>query len=572
MTKTLEAQREQWKTKEKFPKDFLKKSDFSNLEKQLLFNRGIRNEGEAKDFLNPDYLKLHDPFLLSDMKKAVKRIERAISKHEKVTVYGDYDADGLTSTVLILEVLTKLGLKVDYYIPDREAEGYGLNLGAINQIKEKGTSLIVTVDCGITAIEEVATAKERGIDFIITDHHSIRIDKGKEILPNAICLNPKRSNSKYPFVDLAGVGVAFKLVQALYSALPQKLKPGQEKWLLDLVAIGTICDVVPLKGENRIFTYYGLKVLSKTKRVGIKLLAELAGIETDNISAYNIGYQIGPRLNAVGRLETAEKGIRLLLEKNENKARQLALTLNKLNEERQNLTEEIVKRASELIEEKSMDEKIFLISDSDWPAGVVGIAASKLSEKYSRPVLVLEDKGEYLQGSARSPHYFSIIEALNDCSRLLQRYGGHARAAGLTVARNNLGKLTEHLLRIGKERIKDSDLVPIFVSEAFASLKEVSKETHEFIKKLEPFGCENPQPVFYNDDIEVFEARRVGKDQNHLKLILHHNEIKIKGIYFFYDQNLSFQEKVEALFSITENQWNQRITYEMKCLSVRKKK
>lgn len=569
MKKTLEKQQERWEIRTKFPEKYLAKSDFNNLEKQLLFNRGIKTVKEAQGFLDPDYNQNHDPFLMRDMRKAVSRVQKALTKQEKVVVYGDYDADGLTATALLYETLTKMGLEVQTYIPQRETEGYGLNCNAISMLQKSGISLIVTVDCGITAIEEVKFAKEKQLDIIITDHHSLRQEEGKDVLPQTICLNPKRQNDYYPFANLAGVGVAYKLAQALYLSFPEKLRAGQEKWLLDLVTIGTICDVVPLVGENRLFAYYGLKVLEKTKRPGLALLAEMMGLELARITSFNVGFQIGPRLNATGRLGTAEKSLELLIGQDKNKLRLTAIELNKRNEERQTLTERIVSEANESISSRDKKQKIYLLADPFWPSGVVGIAASKLAEKYLRPVIVFEDKGEVFQGSARSPHFFNIIEALNKCSGLLQKYGGHARAAGLAVAREDFAKLEAELNKICGAKIKESDLVPLRVAEIELEPAEISKKTSDFLKKLEPFGPGNPVPVFLMRNLEISKTREVGKDKKHLKLEFLKNNQWVKGVFFNYIGEFKEGDRAEALFQLTENIWNGTINYEAKCLFVR---
>ncbi|MEK7447721.1 MAG: DHH family phosphoesterase, partial [Patescibacteria group bacterium] len=353
MVKQDLTQKEKWTVKDRFPKDYLKSSDFSDLEKQLLFTRGIKDEREVEDFLNPKYEALHDPFLMKGIKETVERIKKAIDSCEKVVVYGDYDVDGITATTVLCEVLKELGIDTDYYIPRRNTEGYGLNTEALDEIFAKGVTLCITVDCGVTAVEEVKYAKKIGLDIIITDHHSIHEEEGKEVLPDTIVVNPKQKTCQYPYKELSGSGIAFKIAQALYKEFPDKLIKGQEKWLLDVAALGTVCDVVPLTGENRILAYFGIKVIQKTKRIGIKMLAEVSRTDMKDIDSYKMGFQLGPRLNAAGRLETADKAIQLLLTSNENEARMLSLELNKLNMERQELTQRILTEAIAEVEKKS---------------------------------------------------------------------------------------------------------------------------------------------------------------------------------------------------------------------------
>lgn len=570
MTKQDLAQKEKWVSKDKFPKDYLKKSDFSDLEKQLLFTRGIQDEKGAEDFLNPKYEALHDPLLMKGIKEAVDRIKEAIEHKEKVVVYGDYDVDGITSTAILYEVLSRLDIETEYYIPKRNTEGYGLNKDALDEIAGNGANLVITVDCGVTAVGEVKYAKKLDLDVIITDHHSIREEDGKETLPNAIVINPKQQSCKYPYKELSGSGIAFKLAQALYKEFPDKLIAGQEKWLLDLAALGTVCDVVPLNGENRVIAYFGTKVIQKSKRAGIKMLSEVSRVDMDMIDSYKMGFQLGPRLNAAGRLETADKAIRLLLTKDENEARMLSLELNKLNMERQELTQRIVAEAISEVEKKSDKAKLYLLKGENWPAGVVGIVASKLSEKYFKPVIVCEDKGKECQGSARSPKCFNIIEALEEVSEYLVLYGGHARAAGITVKKEHFVLLENKLLEISEGKIKEEDLTPEYKIDSETFLNDINAETFKFLKRLEPFGMGNPIPVFVSKDIKVDSFKKVGKSFEHLKLVFTDSKEKVNGIYFsFTGDGIDLQKNVDVIFNISENEWAGRKSYEMRCIALK---
>jgi single-stranded-DNA-specific exonuclease len=562
--------KEKWVLKDRFPKDYLKNSDFSDLEKQLLFTRGIEDEKGVANYLNPKYEALHDPFLMKGIKEAVERIKVAVDKREKVVVYGDYDVDGITATAILCEVLKELGLEVGYYIPKRNTEGYGLNKDALDEIAGGGTSLVVTVDCGVTAVEEVKYAKKLGLDIIITDHHSIMQEKGKEVLPDAVVVNPKQKECKYPYKELSGSGIAFKLAQALYLEFPDKLIKGQEKWLLDIVALGTVCDVVPLTGENRTLAHFGIKVIQKSKRVGIKMLAEVSGVDMRDIDSYKMGFQLGPRLNAAGRLETADKAIRLLLTSDENEARTLSLELNKLNMERQELTTRILSEAIAEVEKKSDKAKLYLLKGENWPAGVVGIVASKLSEKYFKPVIVCEDKGKECQGSARSPKCFNIIEALDEVSEYLVRYGGHARAAGITVQKEHFVLLENKLIEISDGKIKEEDLSPEYKIDSEITLGDISVETFKFLKKMEPFGMGNPMPVFTVSGTRIDSFKKVGKSFEHLKLVFTDGKEKTNGIYFsFTGDGIDLQKRVDAVFNISENEWGGRKSYEMRCIALK---
>ncbi len=563
-------QTEKWIFGKKFPNDYLKDSDFSDLERQLLFNRGIKDAKEAEDFLDPKYDRLHDPFLMKGMEETVKRIQTALENKEKVVIYGDYDVDGITATAILHDTFSALDISASYYIPKRDTEGYGLNKDALKEIAENGANLVVTVDCGITGVEEVKYAKELGLDIIITDHHNVPVKSGKQIIPETIVINPKQNSCKYPYGELSGSGIAFKLAQALYATFPEKLIFGQEKWLLDLAALGTVCDMVPLTGENRIISHFGLKVLAKTKRVGLKLLAEASGVSLREMKSYNLGFQLGPRLNAAGRLETAEKSIQLLLSSDENEARMLALDLDNLNKERQDLTQRILSEAIEEIEKKDKDSKIFLLANENWPAGVVGIIASKLVDKYARPVIVFEDKGDRCQGSARSPKCFNIIEALEKNSEILVRCGGHARAAGATVKKEHFVLLEEKLIEIAGNKITEEDLQPELEVEAEVNLSDVDEENYNFLQRLEPYGMGNPSPRFVAWGLKVESFRKVGKEGEHLKLALADGSEKRNAIFFsYFDREIDLQKPVDALFSINQNEWGGKVSYEMRCLSMK---
>jgi len=573
MSKQDTKTKEKWSLKEKFPAGFLSDSDFSDLEKQLLFTRGIQNVGEAEDFLNPKYEDLHDPLQMKGTPEAVQRIKKAVDSKEKVLVYGDYDVDGITATAILYSVLTDLGLEAEYYIPKRDTEGYGVNTDALGEIAKAGAKLVITVDCGVTAVQEVEYAKKLGLDTIITDHHAIHTEKDKEVLPDCVVVNPKQKTCKYPYKELSGSGIAFKLAQALYKEFPDKLVNGQEKWLLDLAALGTICDVVPLTGENRVIAHFGIKVIQKTKRAGLKMLTEVSRSAPKDIDSYKIGFQLGPRLNAAGRLETAEKSIQLLLTDDENEARMLSLELNKLNMERQELTQRILSEAIAEVEKKSKKAKLYLLKGKNWPSGVVGIVASKISEKYLKPVIVCEDKGDECQGSARSPKCFNIIEALEKSSEYLVRYGGHARAAGITVKKEHFVLLENKLLELSDDGIKEEDLISEYKIDSETSLSDISAETFKFLKKMEPFGMGNPMPTLVAHGIHVETFKKVGKSFEHLKLVFADGRAKTNGIYFsFTGDGMDFAKNVDIIYQISENEWGGRKSYEAKCIAIRESK
>lgn len=565
-------QKERWILGDKFQEGYLKNTDFSDLEKQLLYARGIKNEKEAEDFLNPKYENLHDPLLMKGVKEAVERIGGAVSSNEGVVIYGDYDVDGITATAILYETLQSLGLECTHYIPKRD-EGYGLNTDALDEISKRSAKLVITVDCGVTALEEVLYAKKNGLDIIVTDHHSLRVENGKEVLPECIVINPKQKSCKYPYKELSGSGIAFKLAQALYATYRDTLPTGQEKWLLDLAALGTVCDVVPLTGENRIIAHFGTKVIQKTKRPGLKMLSEVSRTDLKDVDSYKMGFQLGPRLNAAGRLETAENSIKLLLTDAENEARLIALELNKLNMERQELTQRILKEAIAEVEKKSKKAKLYLLKGENWPAGVVGIVASKLSEKYFKPVIVCEDQGDECKGSARSPKCFNIIEALEKSSEYLIRYGGHARAAGITVKKEHFVLLENKLIELSGSQITEEDLVSEYKIDSETFLEQINEKTYGFLRKMAPFGMGNPMPVFISHGLKVDSFKKVGKSYEHLKLVFTDAKAKTNGIYFsFTGDGLDMTKNVDAIYNITENQWGGRKTYEMRCIGLKNTK
>ena len=409
----------------------MKSGVVSPLIKEILKRRGVEGAASQQAFLHPDYAAAkHDPFLFPDMKQAVARIKKALKNRQKVTIYGDYDIDGMTATVILWESLRKFGLDVETYTPDRFTEGYGLNIEAIEQLAADGTKLIITVDNGTLSIKEIARAKELGVDVIVTDHHA-----PGDSLPDAIAvLNPKRQDSKYPFNDLAGCGMAFKLVQACQTEL-EGLSNGQEKWLLDLVALGTVCDIVGLIDENRANVYWGLEVLKKTRRVGLRALLAKAGVDQNNVTAETLGFVLGPRLNAAGRLETAEMALELFKTDDTFRALELAEKLDDLNRERRKVQEEIFVQASSQV---VLDDPVAVVAGDDWHEGVIGIVASKIVEKFERPAFVMSKGSEFSKASGRSFGEFSMAKVIHHTADLLEKGGGHLAAGGLTIR-------TEHI-------------------------------------------------------------------------------------------------------------------------------
>ncbi|HSX14459.1 MAG TPA: single-stranded-DNA-specific exonuclease RecJ [Candidatus Saccharimonadales bacterium] len=489
-------------------------TQLSALVAQILAQRGYTTPGQIQEFLDPDYNSgLHDPFLLTGMAAAVERIISAIKNRQSIGIYGDYDIDGLTASAAMLDFLSSLGAKAEVYIPDRFEEGYGINTEALTKLKAKGIDLVISVDCGITSLAEADWARTNKLDLIITDHHSV-----PDQLPQALAvINPKQPGDNYPFKDLAGVGVAFKLIQGIQQKLGRP-EPGQEKWLLDLVALGTVCDVVTLVGENRLLVKYGLKVMAKSRRVGLKALADVAGIDLGGISSYHLGFMLGPRLNAAGRLEHAQKALALLTATNSSEAGQLADYLDGLNQERRDQQAQILAEAGTQAE-RYQNDPILVLASPDWSHGIVGIVASKLVERWHKPVLIMQIMGDLAKGSARSTANFNLIENLRKLDERFVKLGGHHFAAGFTIKSADIEKLRAELI----ERMAAADPARSEGEEADLEVDNFSSLKLDLIREidlLEPFGNGNPKPIIAIPNLKVVRVGQVGKDQKHLKLAL----------------------------------------------------
>ena len=542
--------------------------EYPSLVLRLLALRGLTETEQIRDFLDPDYNKLHDPFKFRQMQEACERIRQAIEKGEGVTIYADYDADAITAAAILYLGLKKLGLTADYYIPDRFSEGYGMNSEAIAAIAEKGAKLIVTVDCGINAVEEVAKAKSLGMDVIITDHHELTGD-----LPEALAvINPKNPHDEYPFPYLTGVGVAFKLVQALFSQMPNtkyQIPPGWDRWLLDLVAIGTVADLQNLTGENRILVSFGLKVLGKTIWPGLKALLAAANAP-NKYDTYTLGFIIAPRLNAAGRIRHGDVAFKLLVAENSAEADALAKELNELNSHRQFLTEQVLSDARAQVD-LIRDKKVLLVVGSDWPKGVVGLVAGKLAEEYNRPVLAVSTADGVATGSARAGGDFDMVWALASVKDLLQKYGGHKQAAGFTLATENLPDFYQRLLELA-ESVSLNLGTSILEVDAEVKPADIAWETFEYLEKFAPFGMGNPNPKFLGREFEVLDIRVVGAEGKHAKLKLkfggHILEAIALGKGFLYN-SLKVGRTLDCVFELTANEWNGNKQLQLKILEVK---
>lgn len=516
--------KKRWKVKpeDKKLQDVLGKGlNILPLTAQLLINRGFVDCDKAFSFLRPELKSLHDPFLLKDMDRAVKRLFEAVSKREKIAVYGDYDVDGTTSTALLFLFFREIGVDIECYIPDRKTEGYGLNADAVKRLALRGVKVMVTVDCGSSNYEETALANSLGVDVIISDHHEVP----ENVPPAYALLNPKQKDCLFPFKGLAGVGVAFNLLMALRAHLREagwfKAEPPNLKKYLDLVSIGTIADIVPLVDENRVLVSYGLRELENTARPGLAALKEVSGIKPGKLSSESVAYQLAPRINAAGRLKNAATAFRLLITEDSAEAATLAGILNKENVARQALEEEILNEAVSMLGDGTADRGIVLAS-AGWHPGVIGIVASRLVERYSKPVVMIALDGETGKGSARGIRSFDMLEGLRACSKHLERFGGHKAAAGLSLSKDKLEAFRNDFVRYANEAIGDDDLIPEITLDAEVSLDEVDKRLVREIEGLAPFGSANREPVLCLTQAHIIRTEVVGA--KHLRF-----KVKQKG-------------------------------------------
>lgn len=522
---------------------------------QVLYNRGIIEPAAIQAFLEGRYLEATDPFLLPDMDKAVTRIEQAIDNEERIAVYGDFDADGVTSTVLLTQALRSFGIErnlVRPYIPDRVDEGYGLNAEALTTLREEGTSLVITVDCGIRSVFEVEHANQIGLDMIVTDHHSL----GPKLPPGTAVINPKRPESTYPDDMLAGVGIAYKLAQALKQSRPNRAA-FDETDLLDLVAIGTVADLAPLLKENRKLVIDGLASLNNAKRAGIAAIARAARLTPGSLTAESIAFGIGPRINAAGRLAHAYSAARLLATNNSHDANRFADELDRLNRKRQSLTVELSELAESMIEPEA---PILIAANEKFISGVVGLVASRLADKHYRPAIVMERGEEESRGSCRSIDQFHITDALDEVADLLVRHGGHAQAAGFTVRNDNLPEFLTRITDVAERKLQDVELIPTLTVDAEIGLEDVDWALFEHLQQLEPTGAANPQPIFLSRDVEVIHHRAVGQNGAHLQLTLSADSLtgyrEIGAIAFRQGEWAShLPQMIDLVYSINVNEW-----------------
>ncbi len=523
---------------------------------RLLVVRGITDSTQAAHFLYGGTDQTYDPFLLDGMDQAVERIRKAIDTGEHIRIYGDYDADGVSSTALMVHLLRQLGCTFDYYIPHRVHEGYGLNNAALDAAKEQGVGLIVTVDTGISAVKEIAHANALGIDVIVTDHH-----EPPEVLPEAYALiNPKKPGCPYPYKQLAGVGVALKLAQALLGRWPEEL--------LEFAAIGTVADLMLLTDENRIIVKQGLERMRSTANYGIRALLEISGTKVREVTSTHIGFALAPRINASGRLLSADTAVRLLTTTSEQEAEQLAFELDQLNKERQRIVDEMAKQAVDMVEKRKANGGLpdaIVLAHEEWNVGVIGIVASKMVDRFYRPTIILgiDPETGMAKGSARSIAGFDMYRALTHCSDLMDHYGGHPMAAGMTLAREHLPELALRLERLAKEWLTPDDYIPQLDADLVCDFSDVTLESIGQLERLGPFGMGNPSPRFVFGGLALNDMRTMGKEQQHLKLSLRSAEDEtaaaMDGVGFgkaSLAEWISPSAQLEVLGELSINEWN----------------
>lgn len=537
----------------------------------LLKNRGILPSNEDS-FFSPNFEKdLHDPFIFRDMKKAVDRIIKAIKTKEKILIYGDYDVDGVTSTIMLNKLLTSLGLDCFVYLPHRENEGYGMNKDVIKKYADLKYSLLISVDCGTSNIDEVDTANKLGLDVIIFDHHLTHQE-----LPRAFAIiNPKLEHEKYPFKDLSAGGVIFKFIQGFLKheaggkiAEEKGILGGWEKWMLDLAAISTICDSMPLIGENRVIVKYGLIVIAKSRNIGLKKLMDIAGIKFNSIDTKKVGFTIGPRINAAGRMEHANLAFDLLNTDDDVTAIELAQRLNQANINRQKLVEKIIQDVRQRLQKQS-DDYVCIAYDQSWPAGIVGLVAGKIKDEFYRPAFIIGSSSKEFIGSGRSIDQLNIMEVMEQISKknILKKYGGHKMACGFSVnGESQIDEFRVQMSKIIRDRLLNLDICPRLIIDAQLQLEDISESLVGEVVQFEPFGSGNEQPIFLAKNIEIVSQELIGQTKKHMRMYLRDKKGKVWKVMGFGWNNGGEKsndivkfipgKKLDIVYGLAENEWN----------------
>ena len=529
----------------------------------LLVLRGITTYNEAKKFFRPQISDLHDPFLLKGMNKAVERIQLALKKGEKILIYGDYDVDGTTSVAMMYNFLNRFTTNIGYYIPDRYEEGYGISFKGIDYAQYEGFSLIIALDCGIRAVKQVEYASNKDIDFIICDHHTPGLN-----IPRAISvLNPKQNDCAYPFKELSGCGVGFKLIQAI--SLTKKIDFNEIGEYLDLLAVSIGADIVEVTGENRTLAFYGMRVINQSPRPGLKALIERSG-KTGELSISDLVFGIAPRINAAGRIEHGKLAVEILIEQDFEKAKILAEGIENHNTDRKQLDQNITKEALLMIDE---NKKSTVVYSSDWHKGVVGIVASRLIEQHYKPTIVLSEKDDELTGSARSVKGFDLYEALLKCEHLLEKFGGHKYAAGLTVKKQNLDSFILEFEKVVSSSITEEQQIAEIEVDLEIDINDITPKLYRIIKQFAPFGPKNRKPIFVSRNVtESGRGKRVGKDKSHLSLVLNTSSKPITTIGFRMGEELIKTEnnqEFDVCYSVDENNWNGRTSIQLRLKAIK---
>jgi single-stranded-DNA-specific exonuclease len=558
-----------WNIKEKGDEDKIEHlSRVLNIDKflsNLLVQRGIETFEEAKAFFRPNYEHLHDPFLMKDMDKAIDRLVRAIENNEKIIIYGDYDVDGTTSVAMVYSFLVSYFKNIDFYIPNRYEEGYGISYTGIDSFAENQCTLVIALDCGIKAVEKIEYAKEKGIDFIICDHHT----PGDTLPDAAACLDPKRKDCDYPDENLSGCGVGFKFLQAFCQRRGIDYYAIYE--YLDLVAVSIASDIVPITGENRVLAYYGLQKLNTHPSTGLKHIIKVAGMQGRELTISDIVFKIGPRINAAGRIDSGRDAVELLIAKNEEKASSMSIEMDKCNDTRKGFDRDITQQALDLIfgDKELKNKKSTVLYEPEWHKGVIGIVASRLIETYYRPTVILTESKGFATGSARSVEGFDLYKAIDSCSDLLENFGGHMYAAGLTLKIENIPEFKRRFEAYVEENITAEQLIPQIDVDEEIGLKDINDKFFRILKQFRPFGPENLKPVFVTQRVfDYGTSKRVGKDQDHLKVeLIEEKSGSIKqGIAFSMGEKLEklqTGEPFDICYTIEENVYNGRSTLQM---------
>ena len=539
---------------------------------QLLIQRNIKTFQEAKDFFRPDLSNLHDPFLMKDMDKAIERIQEAIHSGEKVMVYGDYDVDGTTAVALVYSYFKDHFRDIDYYIPDRYNEGYGVSGKGIDYAAQHGFSLIIALDCGIKAVDKVNYAREKGIEFIICDHHN----PGDKIPDAVAVLDPKQEGCTYPYKELSGCGVGLKLVQAF--GIRNDLDPNKIYDYLDLVVVSIASDIVPITGENRILSHFGLKKLNEDPSIGLKAIKEVAGIEKKGITIEDIVFKIGPRINAAGRMESGKKSVDLLVCDKGTDAHIISKKINTYNLDRRNIDTEITRQAIDMIQgDPSLKEKnSTVLYNPEWHKGVIGIVASRLLDHFYKPTVILTRSNSLVTGSARSVNGFDLYQAIESCSDLLENFGGHKYAAGLTMKVQNLPKFRERFESIVSDTIDPKQLIPVVEIDTELQLSDITDKFFRILKQFEPFGPENVSPVFLSENVvDNGYGRTVGTNGEHLKLTLiqEENPFQVFPAIGFHQGNqfakISHGAPFDICYQLMENEFRGRTNLQINVLDLK---